>query len=439
MKNLTAWLTILTILLALSGCAANQPAAGWPRFQGPLRTGVSPDTGLAREWPASGPRQLWSAPLNEGFGGAAIRDGEVYVLDRTPGEADVIRCYDFETGEQLWDWAHEVAGRLPYPGSRSTPTVEDKHVYAIGGFGHVYCVNRETHQAVWTLDVQAAYETTPPHFGYVQSPLIWEDLVIIAPMSEQVGLVALDKATGREVWRTGGLGQCHSTPTLNRIHGTEQLVFISRIDDGDLKQGLVSGLDPATGALLWSLTDYYVHWPIPGATSVADDQLFMTGGYGGGSRMFKLNKGEDGIEPETLFSLEKGSQLHQPFLYGDHLYVLVNESANQSNRSGWAEGGLMCIDLAGDEKWRTGTSPNFGRGNAILADDMFIIQDGWSGHLRLVEPNPQAYTQLAEANIFGIEDDQDHQMWAPMALADGKLILRSQSEMKCLDLRATAE
>jgi hypothetical protein len=98
----------------------------------------------------------------------------------------------------------------------------------------------------------------------------------------------------------------------------------------------------------------------------------------------------------------------------------------------------MCLDLEGREIWRTGDDPYLGRGSMILADGMLLVQDGLSGTLRLVDPTPTGYRMLAEANVFGVADRRDHQMWAPLALADGRLLMRSQEELRCLDLRDPA-
>ena len=96
----------------------------------------------------------------------------------------------------------------------------------------------------------------------------------------------------------------------------------------------------------------------------------------------------------------------------------------------------MCMDLDGNEVWRTGAEPFFGRGNAIAADGVLYIQDGHSGVLRVVEPDPNGYRQLAELDVFGADGSRrDQRMWAPMALSRGRLLLRSQHELRCLDLR----
>ena len=96
----------------------------------------------------------------------------------------------------------------------------------------------------------------------------------------------------------------------------------------------------------------------------------------------------------------------------------------------------MCLDLDGNEVWRTGDDPYLGRGGMLLADGMLIVQDGYSGALRLVEPTPEGFRVLAVCDPFGVTDGKDHRMWAPLALSDGNLLVRSQDELKCVNLRA---
>jgi len=124
--------------------------ADWPQYLGPDRNGISPQTGLAKSWPKGGPKVLWTKPLGEGFAGAAIRDGKVYLLDRVKSTEDVLRCYDLETGNELWSFANKDPGEFDSDGSRNPPTVGDKNVYCVGGMGTVYCISRSRHKAVWT-------------------------------------------------------------------------------------------------------------------------------------------------------------------------------------------------------------------------------------------------------------------------------------------------
>ncbi len=419
----------ISILLVASQLSAN--GADWHQFLGLNRDAVSLETGLAREWPAGGPRQLWTVKLGPGFGGAAIQGGEVFVLDRVSDEGDLLRCFALPTGKERWRFEYLMPGRLPHHGSRSVPTVDEKNVYTIGPFGQVHCVDRETHEPVWSLDIAVEYGALPPLFGFAQSPLLLGNLVIVAVMSEEVGLAALDAKTGREIWRTVGVGESFSTPALLRLNRKEQIVFLSSVRRG----GLLSSFDPVNGKLLWQSRNYDIRLPIPAPIQIGEGRLFLTGGYEAGSVLLDVGRDPKRMKFPELFRLERGSQIHLPFLIDEHLFFIGNENEILEIESRHVEGGLMCVDLNGSVKWKTGASPNFGRGGMIFADGLLIIQDGQNGILRLVQPDPSGYRQLAEADVFGVGEEDDSKMWAPMALSDGKLVLRSQTELKCLDLR----
>lgn len=398
-------------------------AADWPWYQGPDHTGISAETGLARGWPETGPKQLWSFPLGEGFGGAVIRDGEVYVLDRVNDAQDVLRCLSLDSGKELWTFAYDAPGSVSHDGSRTTPTVTEDHVYSVGMTGQFYCIDRQTHQPVWHHNLAEEY---PPimklNWGYSQSPYIHENLVIVAPQSADAFVAAFDRKTGKLVWgseKLGGAG--HSTPIVATLDGVPQVVMISATNLGG-----VVGLALDDGRILWKYMGWYCKIPIPFATALTEDRLFVTGEYGAGSVMLQVKQDGGIFKVTELFKVEDiESQIHQPILHADHLYL--NSNGNSRND------GMLCMALDGSVAWRTRDTeglPRFERGGLLFADGMIIALDGKQGTLHLIDPSPEVYTELARAPIF-----HGSKMWAPMALSNGKLVLRSQEEMKCLDLR----
>lgn len=430
-------------------------AEDWPRFLGPHANATSDETGLAREFPEAGPPVLWEREVGEGYGGVAVRDGEVYLHDRITGTADRLRVFDLESGDELWTSEYDAPGRLQFAGSRCVPTVEDELLYLQGGMGHLYCLDRQSHEVVWSVNLAEEYESSDPGYGWCQAPLVYEDLVIAAPLAEDVLLAAFDRFTGQEVWRTEGAGMSHSSPLLFELCGEPQVVFLSAQDDRGATfsplglpartepNGMpprisdLSAFDPATGELRWRSGAYVSYYPITVPVQIDAEHLFVTSGYQSGSSLLEIRKDASGYTVEEVFHHARGSQIHVPLRVGNHVYLLANENDNDP-RPRRKEGGLMCLDLDGNEVWRTGDDPYFGRGSMILADGMLIIQDGYNGTLRLVDPTPEGYRLLAEANIFQIEDRRDHQMWAPMALSRGRLLMRSQELLKCIQLRAEA-
>jgi len=416
---------------------AGADSPGWPGFLGPGRDGVSSETGLLRKWPAGGPRELWKLDVGEGFGGAAIAGDEVYILDRPDIDHEVLRCIDFKTGKQKWQHRYDTQKvKLPHAGSRSTPQVDGDYVYTYGRLANLTCVNRRTHQAVWSRDLMKDYgfESTS-RWGFSASPLVVDDLVIV-PVHDQEGghLVGIDKRSGKTVWERRDVGGAHYvSPRLYLIHGVRQVLTFGKIgEDG----GRFTSVDPRTGRELWRYDGYFNKIMIPMPTNMGDGRLFITGGYGCGSVMIRVDRQGDRYRVRELFRIdEEGSQLHQAILHNGHLYA--NWNTNENLKKGKRHlGGLACIDPEdGRILWRTGEEPSFERGPLLFADGMILILDGELGELALVDPSPGGYQELARAKVFTNLKRRGNKIWAAMALADGKLIVRSQNELKCLSLK----
>ena len=166
-------------------------AADWPQYLGPDRNAVSTETGLKRSWGEDGPSVLWTFPLGGGFGGPAVSDGKVYVLDRVGSEQDVLRCIDLTTGQEEWTFAYDAPGKFDRQGSRSVPAIEGNYIYTCGPLGHVHCIDKRTHKAVWQKNVWTDFGGEGvPSWGISQSPLNYGDLLIIASQTKKAGVVA---------------------------------------------------------------------------------------------------------------------------------------------------------------------------------------------------------------------------------------------------------
>jgi outer membrane protein assembly factor BamB len=422
-------------LIALSA-QAQDAGPEWPQLHGPNGTSTIGPIDSDFSWGEDGPEVLWMEPVQEGFGGPAIRDGQVFLLDRSRGEGEALRALDLATGEELWRCVYESEGRVSFPGARCVPTVSESMVFVTSSVGEISAVNRESHELAWQLHCRD-FGGEQPIFGWSHSPLLVEGAVIVSPLGQDVGLVALDAETGDELWVSEAIGYSHSSPVLLNLKGRDQVLFMSTPNPGSGRDVsapcTMTAFDPVDGAILWQHALTLTGLTIPGPIKIDEERLFVTGGYRGGSVLLKFTEKEGKYTFEELFRIERGAQVHQPVLFEDHIYYIVNENWND-RRNRRTEGGLLCLGLDGKERWRTKDSPYMGRGNLFLAGDKLVIQDGYNGTLRIVPANPKGFEPIAEANIFGIEDDRDHQLWAPMAYSAGKLIMRSQSEMLCVEL-----
>lgn len=184
--------------------------------------------------------------------------------------------------------------------------------------------------------------------------------------------------------------------------------------------------------MIWRYTQISREHAIPFPTAIDQDRVFITGGYGGGSVMIQVKQKGDQYDFIEQFRYEQeGSVIHPTIYYKDHFFANFNTDENLQQRQ---PRGLVCFDPAGNVKWWTGNALGMDRGGFIIADDLIIALDGRSGELILAEANPETFIGLSRARVF--EGSRDNEMWAPLALSDGYLVVRDEYNLKCFYLKA---
>jgi len=310
--------------------------------------------------------------------------------------------------------------------------VEKDAVYYITPYGNVFRINRKTHKPDWKFQIKDRYpDANTPRWGYAQSTLVVDDVLIVTPFGDDTGIVGLDKKTGKELWRSESIGSSHSSPTIMNLGGVPQVVLVAT--DGTV----LTSYAPKTGKILWSTDLYRNHIPITIPIQIDDERIFASGGYKAGSKMLRVKKALGGFKVKELWHTKKGTQVHPPLLIDKHLYFLANENANHKAKAKRRTGGLTCMTLDGNAKWNTGNTPFMGRGASLYADGMLIVQDGEKGTLRLIKPSPEKFELLAEANVFGSDEKskKDLKYWSNLALSNGKLLMRGQNRLLCIKLK----
>jgi outer membrane protein assembly factor BamB len=422
MKNMKTNLMLIATIVMMLACST---LGDWPQYLGPNRNATSPEKGLLRSWPKTGPEVLWTVSLGPGYGGAAVSDGKIYVLDRISGKQDVLRCLDFGSGKELWSYTYEANGRVSHPGSRSTPTIEGNYLYTCGSFGDVYCFDVRTHKPVWNKNVWKDFSNeNTPRWAISQNPLIYKDLLILASQTEKAGVVAYDKTNGQLKWASAALpgGVGYVSPSIVKIDGEDNVVMITAGSRGG-SGGAVLGMDPGTGKRLWIYEGWSCQIPIPNVTEIGDGRLFITGGYKAGSAMIKVEKKGNTYSVTELYKTNDfGTHVHPAVLHEGHLYAHCTTNTRRD--------GMVCMDLNGNVKWKTERSPVFDKGGFILADGLIFSIDGRVGILYLIEPDPSGYKELASIKLL-----DSRECWGPLALVDGKLLIRDQKQMKCVVVR----
>ncbi len=420
--------TVFTGVLA--GAITFAPCAGaddWPQFMGPNRDGISAETGLATSWPEGGPREVWQISVGEGYGSAAIRDGEVYILDREDDEKDILRCLSLADGKEVWRYEYSAPGSVGHSGSRTAPTVDDKYVYTVGMMGNLRCINRKTPGPKWGKDLQVDLKAALPNWGFSQAPLLYKNLVIVAAQTADACAIAFDKETGDIAWKAPVMGgPAYVSPQVVTLAGVEQLVIMTA--EGGDPTGGTAGFSLEDGHQLWKYEGWQCKIPIPSATPLGDDKLFITGGYDAGSAIIQIVKEGDALTAKEISKIDPkvaGVQIPNPIFHKGYLYI--------GNNSNERELGLTCMAPDGTVKWKTSDDdnlPGFDRGPLIIADGKLIALDGKKGTLHLIDPSPEGYKELARAPVI-----KSREIWAPLAFSDGKLLVRGQDTMRCLDLK----
>ena len=347
----TARLVAVMVALSVTGALA----ADWPWVYGPARNGTSDQKGLLRTWPQDGPKVLWTAPVGLGFGGAAVSAGSVYVLDRDEKVGDKLRVFELASGKELWSFAYDAPGAFMFAGSRTTPTVDGNLVYTSGPLGDLYAIDMKTHKPVWHKNIWKDFGGGElPRWAIVQHPLIYGNLLIVAPQTSQAGVVAYDKLTGELKWKSPALSGLpgYVSPMIVKIAGADHVVMTmaSVGRGGTAKDGSVNGLDPASGKVLWSYMGWQCGIPVPQPVDAGDGRILITGGYGAGSAMFQVKKQPDGTfgVTELFKNPDFGAHTQPPLLFKDHFYshFTVNERSD----------GLAAMTMDGQINWKTDQS-----------------------------------------------------------------------------------
>jgi outer membrane protein assembly factor BamB len=396
----------------------------WPQFRGPNRNNISSETGLLRKWPAQGPKVLWKTPVCEGYAGVAIKDGLAYINDYDAEKKEhLIRCISMATGKDVWRWSYPVEVRPNHGITRTVPAVGQKLVFSLDPKCRFHALDAKTGKLVWQKNLVQEYKTTIPGWYAGQNPLIDGDKVLVATGGDALA-VAFDQATGKEVWRAPNPANelmSHSSLMPATIGDVKQFLYLTMKN--------LTGINAADGKLLWSIPFSARIVAVPSPVSIGDGRIFVTSGYEAGSKMYQVEKTAAGFSARKLYDLTStqfNSEAHTPILFQNHLFAISSKT----------RGRFTCLGLDGKVVWQSPVvagnaeaSRTFDLGAFLLADNMFFILDGRTGMLRLIEASTTEYKELASAQILKGED-----VWGPMALSNGKLIIRDMTQMVCLQV-----
>jgi len=401
---------------ALATClTAAAIADDWPQFRGPHRDGISRETGLLRSWPGAGPEELWRLDVAEGFAGAAIVDGRVYFNDYDEkAKRWLVRCVLLDSGKEQWRFGYRRRIRPNHGITRTVPAVDGKRVFSLDPKCILHCLDANSGKELWARNLVAEFGTTIPAWYNGQCPLLERDRVVIATGGRAL-LVAFGKESGEPMWETPNpreLTMSHASVVPATIGGVPQYLYT-------MLNGPV-GVSASDGTLLWSFP-WKFNVSVPTSPVPLDDGLiFYTSCYEAETLMIRVRPEAGSFAVEKVFSLEPNewnSETHTPIVYNNHLFAVGKKK----------RGLFTCLDRSGRRVWTSQGHASFGLGSYLLADGMFFVLEGKTGVLRLIEADVSAYRELASAPVL-----EGSEVWAPMALSDGRLIVRDLHTMKCL-------
>ena len=428
-------LAILAALLA----AATLRADDWPQWMGPKRDNVWREEGILEKFPAGGPKKLWSTPLAGGYSGPAVAGERVFVTDyiKKTGETDEgnfdrkettgterVFCLDAATGKQIWKHEYPVKYAISYPyGPRTTPLVDGDTVYTLGAVGDLIAFGAKDGEVVWSKNLMTEYKTKAALWGYAAHPMIDGQKPITLAGGEGSHVVALDKATGKELWKSQSQKeQGYSPPVIVEAGGKRQLIVPGPT--------AIRSLDPETGERYWSEKYEATSGSVIMTAVKFGDHIYF-GGYQGKNILVKLDK--DKPTATTVWKDQRGAGLAavnvQPFLQDNVLY-------------GFDDNGTMyAVELpSGKRLWESKELV----GDAKGSETAFLVKNGdrfisftERGDLVLCKLTKEKYEEIDRAK--GIMKATNTAfgrpvVWCAPAFAHKRMFVRNDKEIACFDL-----
>lgn len=392
------------------------------QWRGINRDGFFNEESLLTQWPEEGPELLLKVEdLGKGWSSAVVYHDTIYVSGMKD-TMDVLSAINQE-GQILWQTPYGRSWNKSFPDTRSTPTIENGKAYLSSGIGEVVCINTTTGELLWYNNVFQKNEGETGNWGVAENLLIVGDLVVFTPGGKQTLMVALDKNSGQEVWKSKTLNESigYVSPILIEQNGVQQIVGLDARN--------LFGINPANGEIVWTY-DYIdiddAEWGEQGAvincTSPIyhDGELYVTSGYNHTGAKFKLNDDLSGVEllwkDELLDNHHGGVVLTNGYIYG----------SNWLNNS---KGNWCCID------WETGEKKyeeEFQSKGSIVStpNQLYIYTE--KGYVGLLNPNPEKFDLVSSFRI----KDGDGTHWAHPTIHDGKLYIRHGNVLLVYNIKA---
>jgi outer membrane protein assembly factor BamB len=398
-------------------------AADWPQWLGPHRDGGSSEAVA----PWKGPlKVLWRKPAGEGNSAPVVSAGQVFLHSKVQGKfEEEIRAFDANSGKTLWRTAYQRGNfSSPYGnGPRATPAVAGGKLYAHGISGILTCLDAANGNQLWQRDTWKEFQAPHPFFGASCSPLVDDKHVFLNVGGKGAGVVAFDKNSGEVLWKSLDDRASYSSPIVFGKGSDRQLVFLTQA-------GLVS-LRPADGTVFWRhpFRDLLLE---SSTTPVRDCDLLLASSITIGSAGLRLDSHDGKPVPVPLWkNAALTSYFSTPVAVGEEHFFMVTGTNPLTALNPLAKPNsvatLHCVELrTGKSLWQKRGVGQY-HASLLRTGDSKVLMLEEGGDLVLLDPDPKSYRELARSPVCG-------HTWAHPALAAGRLFVRDDNELICLQL-----
>ena len=404
--------TTLVFALGTTAMAFQNQGIDWPQWQGPDRTGLSKETGLLQQWPATGPPLVWSAStVGGGYGSIAVTGDRIFIQGMK-GRDSVVFSLKRADGTPVWSKALGPSGSNDRgSGPRGTPTVDGERVYVLTESGDLACLGAKDGSAIWQRNILKDFGGRNLPWLISESPLVDGNTVIVTPGGRNAGIVSLDKMTGATIWVSKELSDeaGYASPVVADVQGVRTVMTLTAA------AGV--GVRASDGKLMWT------YRPVAnGTANIAtpiffDNKVFYTSAYGKGGALLGLTAQNGSIEAKEIYFTREmqnhhgGVLLVKGYLYGFHNSILT------------------CLEFAtGKMMWR---DRSVGKGSITYADGNLYLQSE-DNVVGLAEASPAGYKEKGRFRIA----DQGLPSWAHPVVSGGRLYIRNQGTLAAYDVRA---
>lgn len=407
MRSLASQPALLRILLAIFFVAARVTASDWPHWRGPQFNGISTESAWSSAWPKDGPPIVWKTAVGTGFASVAVSGGRLFTIGNHDDQ-DTVYALDAATGAVVWKHAYEsdLGEKFFEGGPTATPTVDGSRVYTLSRWGDLYCFDAAGGKVRWSKSIQRETGLRIPSWGFAGSPLVHEDLLLL-----NIGDagVALEKETGKLIWKSADKDAGYSTPLPFRQGGDWFAIL------GSGKSYVAVNIQ--TGRELWRfpwLTQFGVNAADP---ILEGGQIFVSSGYGQGAAVFKLAEDKPAVVWQNK---EMRNQFNSSVLWQGFLYGIDGDAA--------AKATLKCLEFqTGAVRW---SHPGIGAGALTAADGKLIVLSE-RGELVVAPASADGFKPIASAQVLG------GKCWTVPVLADGRIYCRNaDGDLVCVDVRS---